>query len=331
MIIGIRPITDHGGLTGLSDDDHTIYFKADGSRNLTGNLVTSGQGIRPAANSTTAIQIQDASGSAIASYDSTNFNETINSRGSIGLYVSASGTVAQGYRPGISQVLTIDSLVNATYAFNIQSIDCGLLYLGATNVYAVGAFGSCRTTGNNIPTYVYYAIGSGIAYNTTHTMRLTSNAVGINLTSTNTPSQALSFGGNSARTIWLERHTTAATAGNNLTIQAGAPKASESNLAGGTLYLSGAISTGDQKSAVEMQTATAGVSGTADNTPTTKFKIDGNAIGAFGVTPVVRPATGGASAAFAQNSGNAVNDASTFGGYTIAQVVQALQNLGWLT
>lgn len=31
-------IKDHGNLTGLSDDDHTIYLKADGTRNLSGDL-----------------------------------------------------------------------------------------------------------------------------------------------------------------------------------------------------------------------------------------------------------------------------------------------------
>lgn len=32
---------DHGGLAGLGDDDHTIYFLADGSRTLTGDLIQS--------------------------------------------------------------------------------------------------------------------------------------------------------------------------------------------------------------------------------------------------------------------------------------------------
>jgi hypothetical protein len=47
-------------------------------------------------------------------------------------------------------------------------------------------------------------------------------------------------------------------------------------------------------------------------------------------TPIVQPTTGVASATFVANSGTAVNDASTFGGYTIRQVVQALQNIGLL-
>ena len=34
-------VTDHGALTGLSDDDHTQYLLADGTRSLTGNLTVS--------------------------------------------------------------------------------------------------------------------------------------------------------------------------------------------------------------------------------------------------------------------------------------------------
>ncbi|MCP4900040.1 MAG: hypothetical protein GY906_23980 [bacterium] len=35
-------ISDHGGLTGLADDDHTQYLLADGTRNLTGNMAVDG-------------------------------------------------------------------------------------------------------------------------------------------------------------------------------------------------------------------------------------------------------------------------------------------------
>jgi len=54
-------------------------------------------------------------------------------------------------------------------------------------------------------------------------------------------------------------------------------------------------------------------------------------IGFYDATPVVQPTTGVAEAAFVQNSGGtAVNVNSTFGGYTIQQVVEALQTLGLL-
>jgi hypothetical protein len=51
----------------------------------------------------------------------------------------------------------------------------------------------------------------------------------------------------------------------------------------------------------------------------------------FGATPILRPTTSHAAASFTANSGTAVNDASTFDGYTIKQVVKALRDLGALT
>ena len=53
-------------------------------------------------------------------------------------------------------------------------------------------------------------------------------------------------------------------------------------------------------------------------------------LGFWNVTPIVQPATGGASATFLANAGTAVNDASTFDGYTMGQVVKALRNTGLL-
>jgi len=54
-------------------------------------------------------------------------------------------------------------------------------------------------------------------------------------------------------------------------------------------------------------------------------------LGFYNATPIIQPTTGVAEAAFVENSGGtAVNVDPTFGGYTIQQVVQALQNLGLL-
>jgi hypothetical protein len=47
-------------------------------------------------------------------------------------------------------------------------------------------------------------------------------------------------------------------------------------------------------------------------------------------TPIVQPTTAVAAATFVAGTGTAVQDVSTFGGYTIAKVVQALQNVGIL-
>jgi hypothetical protein len=53
-------------------------------------------------------------------------------------------------------------------------------------------------------------------------------------------------------------------------------------------------------------------------------------LGVWGATPIVQPTTGVAAATFTANAGTAVNDASTFDGYTVKQVVKALRNIGLL-
>ncbi len=50
----------------------------------------------------------------------------------------------------------------------------------------------------------------------------------------------------------------------------------------------------------------------------------------YGDTPIVQPTTAVASATAAHGSGTAVKEDSTFGGYTIGQIVTALQTLGLL-
>ncbi len=66
------------------------------------------------------------------------------------------------------------------------------------------------------------------------------------------------------------------------------------------------------------------------------FTSTGNKIGTatnqkFGfwnATPIVQPTTAVAAATFVAGAGTAVNDASTFDGYTLKQVVKALRNIG---
>lgn len=61
------------------------------------------------------------------------------------------------------------------------------------------------------------------------------------------------------------------------------------------------------------------------------LRIDSNALGFYNVTPVTRATTGIGSATFTANTGTTVNSGSTFDGYTIAQVVKALRDVGLLT
>jgi hypothetical protein len=87
----------------------------------------------------------------------------------------------------------------------------------------------------------------------------------------------------------------------------------------GTLAQNGTVTMSDGSNI-----AVGSTNGTKIGTATTQK------IGFYNATPIVRPGTGVAEAAFVEGTGTAVNDNSTFGGYTLQQVVQALQNLGLL-
>ena len=80
------------------------------------------------------------------------------------------------------------------------------------------------------------------------------------------PTNALSFTGQSAQIVWMERETTAATAGNNFTIQAGGAVSGGTNLNGGSLYLYPGLSTGTGKSGLYFGVSGAGATGTTDRT-----------------------------------------------------------------
>jgi hypothetical protein len=54
-------------------------------------------------------------------------------------------------------------------------------------------------------------------------------------------------------------------------------------------------------------------------------------VGFYGTTPVTQATTSISGATFTENSGTTVNDASTFDGYTLKQIVKALRELGLLT
>ena len=89
----------------------------------------------------------------------------------------------------------------------------------------------------------------------------------------------------------MERHTTANTAGNTLTVQAGGATSGATDKAGGDLLLYPGVSTGSAESGIQLYGCVAGASGTADGTQTKAIQVLGNKIGFFAVTPVVRQAT----------------------------------------
>ena len=129
----------------------------------------------------------------------------------------------------------------------------------------------------------------------------------------------------------MERHTTANTAGNNLTVQAGGATVGATDKNGGTLFLAPGLSTGTGESGIKLQGSPAGSTGTSDNAVTTLMEVLGNKLGFYGVTAIVRPTTSVSAASFVANTSGIVDDTATFGGYTLGQIAQALQSLGLLT
>jgi hypothetical protein len=85
----------------------------------------------------------------------------------------------------------------------------------------------------------------------------------------------VSLPGTSSQTLGMLRNTTADTAGNALTVQAGGATSASTNKDGGNLVLASGASTGTGASSISFQTSSAGSSGTSDNTPTTKMTITG--------------------------------------------------------
>lgn len=102
-------------------------------------------------------------------------------------------------------------------------------------------------------------------------------------------------------------------AGGNTTL-AGADARGSGNNNGGTVSITGGAATG---------TGTRGAVNIASNSSDT--------LGFYGATAVARATTAGSAATFTANTSGIANDTATFGGYTIGQVVKALQNIGILT
>ncbi len=112
-----------------------------------------------------------------------------------------------------------------------------------------------------------------------------SGNVGIGTTA---PTNILSLGGNVARVFASERHTTANTAGNTLTVTAGGATSGATDKAGGDLILTPGLSTGIGESGVQIKGVPAGSTGTTDGTQTLMIQVLGNKFGVFAATPVVK-------------------------------------------
>lgn len=135
---------------------------------------------------------------------------------------------------------------------------------------------------------VYVTGNHAFAVHTNDETRMFITGAGLVGFGTKLPTNLISLGGDAARSIWMERRTTAST-GYALTVQAGGAKSGETDTAGGDLYLLPGTSTGSAESGVQIQGCVAGASATTDRSMSTMVHVLGNKVGLFGVTPVVRP------------------------------------------
>jgi len=203
-------------------------------------------------------QILQSNTGAAPSWSTATFPATATSTGSI---LRADGT----------------NWVSSTATFPNTTTANQILYSSATNV--VGGDSGLTFDGTTL------TVGSSTEVFTV----LDTGKIGISATS---PTYDLSFGGDAARTISLERNTT--TSGSNLTLSAGGAVSGGTNLNGGVLYIKAGTSTGSGGSSdIFFQTATTGSSGTSDNTPTTKLTIRGSGSVVVGTAALATTATGG--------------------------------------
>lgn len=130
------------------------------------------------------------------------------------------------------------------------------------------------------------------------------------------PTFDISFSGNDAKTIWMERNTVSNTGGNTLSVFAGGATVGATNKNGGDLLLRSGSSTGTGESGVKIQTAVAGASGTSNRFSTNvMFQALGNKLAFNGATPVTKPTVTGS------RGGNAA----------LASLLTALDTLGLIT
>lgn len=174
-------------------------------------------------------------------------------------------TNGTGFLKGNGSVISFDNstyltTVPAGYLQNNVGISTGTTLIGGTN-----ASETLTLVSTSNATKGKLLFGTS-AYDEVN------NRLGIGIS---TPTNDLSFGNGTARTIWIE-NTAAGTAGKALTIQAGSTVAGNNNIAGGALNLNSGLATGTGVSNIIFSTSRTGSSGNTLQTLTEAMRITGS-------------------------------------------------------
>lgn len=310
--------------------------------------------IKPVTNSTQAVQIQNASGSSIINVDTTNGRMSIGGAG-----VGVPAVAMHIYQPTDNSGIRIngfDDMAGENFALSINASGTGNFTatrnINFNNAAAVVAADIQFTPNRNV--YFNTATSGSVFVRNSSNVIMHSfaetgaivfnengSAVGLRVEGdteanlfvtdgvndrvglyTASPSYNLSLGGNATRTVGMNRHTTANTAGNSLTIVAGGATASATDKNGGDLILASGTSTGTGFSSVKIQAVTAGTTGTTDRTVATIAEFGNSKMGFFGATPVVKQ-TGGVATAGASYGATEQT--------MLQSVYDAMRNYGLLT
>lgn len=178
--------------------------------------------------------------------------------GSYCFYDLTSGALntAIGYGAGCTGLTTgSNNIFIGGLQYGVGATTSGSIFIGNNN-------NSIGTHTNAL--YIFDGAGSTKLYQDS------SNKLALGTTTT---TYDVTFLGASAKTLGMLRHSTANTAGNNLTINAGGATSSATDKNGGELILQSGQSTGAGNSGIQFQVQKSGSTGTADNSYTTAAKI----------------------------------------------------------
>ena len=206
----------------------------------------------------------------------TGYNNNAFGVGALGYITSGHGNTAMGDN-ALGNNNTANFSNNSSFGYNsLQYITGGDNTAIGLNAGSLIADGTTHNTTSTTSTYLGDSTKALLSGDTNETV-IGYNAIGLG-------SNTTVLGNASVTTLGMARQTAATTAGTALTFQSSGAVSGGTDLAGGDLTLKSGISTGTGTSSLHFFTATAGSSGSTDNTPTEKMTILGNGNVGIGTT-----------------------------------------------